>query len=459
MSSSQSQNTIPFSHAAAGHAGISTSADGTLLIKPCTTSEITFYEAAREHPNFQAHMPVFMGSLTLNDSPEEQVAVGVLRHAQTRRDSKGAEVPVAESSSSTTGADPSAPSSTTATAAGAGHIVTDPTIQSSPTKQWTPSGGAKLTSNLSIVLSNATAGFVKPNIIDLKLGARLWDDDAPEAKRAKLDEVSNSSTSSSLGFRVAGMKVYVGAGVHDQDGSDEAADATEHTTLRREVNTTIGNGYKTYDKFYGRSNIRGDGSNIASAFDSFLYSLSLSPTGEMHRDEESKSAQIAARKKLLVSRLLREVESIQFVLENEESRMYSASILMVYEGDPDALNSAIEYLPPASSASSSKKSEGLTAKAKAGVDPLFVTSSREIAGDDGAEDNAIEFQDVEEVEDMDVVEMEASDDDDDDAPKQKIHEVVLIDFAHAKFVKGEGPDENALKGVRSVRTILEGLLA
>lgn len=424
-SSSQPQNTVPFSHTAAGHAGISTSADGSLLIKPCTTSEIAFYEAARQHPNFQAHMPVYMGSLTLNDSPEEQVAVGILRGAQTRRDSKGAE----DSNRP--------PSSKTTDETDAGHIVADKAINPSSTKQWTPSGGAKLSSNLSIVLSNATAGFVKPNIIDLKLGARLWDDDAPLAKRAKLDEVSNSSTSSSLGFRVAGMKVYVG-------------DETNNDDVTREVNTTIGNGYKTYDKFYGRSNVAADGSNVTSAFTDFLYSLTFSPRNENKNDAP---ARITARKQLLVQRLLREVESIQFVLENEESRMYSASILMVYEGDPDALDSVITYAP--STSDSTTTTASFTAQPKSGVDPLFTTSSKDI-------DNPVPtpaFQDVEEADDdmaaVDIVD----EDEEDEAQKQKIHEVVLIDFAHAKFLEGQGPDENALKGVRSVRTILEGLLA
>lgn len=407
-STSKSQNTVPFSHVAAGHEGISTSADGTLLIKPCTAAEIAFYEAARAHPNLQAHLPIFMGSLTLNDSPEEQVAVGVLRNARTRRDSTGAEVPV----------DPSA-----------GHIVSDPKIESTPTKQWTPSGGAKLKSNLSIVLSNATSGFVKPNIIDLKLGARLWDDDAPQAKRTKLDEVSQSSTSSSLGFRVAGMKVYVG----DQQTSDEVS---------REVNTIIDNGYKTYDKMYGRSNMLGDGSNIVSAFEAFFYSLNSSPRSESNEDAP---ARVAARKHLLLSRLLREIESIQFVLENEESRMYSASILMVYEGDPDALDSVLTYTP----AASGTQSQTLTCTPKSGVDPIFTTSSHD---DDGAD----RYQDVEESEDPNAVDVE--DDSDDGITKQKIHEIVLIDFAHAHFVPGEGPDENALRGVRSVRRILEGFL-
>lgn len=419
-STSQTKSTVPFAHTAAGHAGISTSANGTLLIKPCVPAEITFYESARLHPNFQAHMPVYMGSLTLNDSPEEQVATTALRDAQTRRDSKGADEAASVAVGTTDSKDAKG------TAETGGHIVTDPKIESTPTKQWTPSGGAKLTSNLSIVLSNATAGFSKPNIIDLKLGARLWDDNAPVPKRKKLDEVSESSTSTSLGFRVAGMKVFVG---------DEKA-----AKVSREINTSVGGGYKTFDKMYGRSNMAADGSNIDSAFEEFLWSLTLSPKDES--DAET-IARVSARRKLLVQRILREIESVQFVLENEESRMYSASILIVYEGDPDALNSVISY---------NSSDGGVIAKSKPGVDPLFTSNSIDNPPD---QDTDTAFRDVEEAEDMDAVDV---DEDEDDEQKQKIHEVVMIDFAHAKFVPGEGPDENALKGVRSIRRILEGLL-
>lgn len=647
---SQSQSTVPFSHTAAGHAGISTSADGNLLIKPCTPAEIAFYEAAKHHPNFQAHMPVYMGSLTLNDSPEEQAAAIALMNAQTQRDSTGAESATEASDAGATAAavtnddtaniNPDTKPDTVATATTTGHITADLLINPAPTNKWTPSGGAKLTSNVSIVLSNATAGFVRPNIIDLKLGARLWDDDAPTAKRAKLDEVSQNSTSSSLGFRVAGMKVWVGDEVGDGDGSgseveeesekkiigedaseeknvaedesenkeheeedesekkttleedpapapapatvvqelslghilkgspfheqehqipvsvpvpasapaiqeitlghilkgspfeeylstpittdevtteakediteevkDEATTETkneaitevDHTPAElnkelddevteetnppvepndqvpdnpttnskvpREANTTITAGYKTYDKFYGRSNMAADGSNITTAFTSFLHSLTLlptpkasltsptSPTSSYHSTSiDLSTARVAARRKLILQRILREIESIQFVLENEESRMYSASILIVYEGDPDALDSVLVYSSPG--IISYDDVDVVTAYVRPGVDPVFTDGEDE----DDEEDEDGEIEEEDDDMDMDAPDIDEEDEDDDDETKQKIHEVVMIDFAHAKFVPGEGPDENALKGVRSIRRILQGLL-
>lgn len=382
--------TVPFAHGAAGHQGISTSTDGSLLIKPCTQAEIDFYESAKDHPNFQAHMPVYIGSLTIGSS-EIQKHAAVLQSQQG-----GQEAPTSAIGAAQSGNKGHARSAS-------GHLTSEPLIKRSATKEWTPSGGAKLNSDLSIVLSNATAGFQKPNVIDLKLGARLWDDDAPLAKRAKLDEVANNSTSGSLGFRVAGMKVYI--------GNAPSAD------LQREVNTHIDGDYKTYDKFYGRNNIKDN--NISSAFEAFLYSLELPPKSSSSNENKRK---FHLKRKLLVDRLWREVSSIQYILENEEIRMYSASILMVYEGDPDALESMVKY-----------RAEGGKIVA-AEANETDAADEEDGEGDD-------EEEEEEEHEDEEV--------------KQKIHEVVIIDFAHAHWTPGQGPDENALRGVRSIREILE----
>lgn len=381
--------TVPFAHGAAGHQGISTSTDGSLLIKPCTQAEIDFYESAKDHPEFQAHMPVYMGSLTLGNA-EVQKQASMLQSQQGGND-------FLQPSNGPMATGQSRGHSRTAS----GHITSEPLIKRSATTEWTPSGGAKLTSNLSIVLSNATAGFQKPNVIDLKLGARLWDNDAPVAKRVKLDEVANTSTSGSLGFRIAGMKVYVGD--------------TQDSNMQREVNTHAEDGYKTYDKFYGRNNITD--ANIRSAFDAFLYSLQLHPRRAAQDAEAHRKALL--RRLLLVERLLREVSSIQYVLENEESRMYSASILMVYEGDPDALDAVIKYRK---------------------VDDRAVVAEAIEPDDTGTE------------------EADDDEDEDDEGVKQKIHEVVMIDFAHAHWTPGQGPDENVLQGVRSIRGILETIL-
>ena len=82
-----------------------------------------------------------------------------------------------------------------------GTLVT--TDSSSPAPQ--PAGNGQ--GQPLIVLKDETAGFTSPNIADIKLGFRLWDDSAAPDKQDRLDRVSATTTSGSLGFRIAGMNV------------------------------------------------------------------------------------------------------------------------------------------------------------------------------------------------------------------------------------------------------------
>jgi 1D-myo-inositol-tetrakisphosphate 5-kinase/inositol-polyphosphate multikinase len=262
-----------------------------MIVKPCTRQEIEFYESASAHPEFEAFMPTFMGMLALANETEV---------AQQK---------------------PDVPSQ---------------------------KHGKKVKTGESIVLENVTGGFRKPNVMDIKLGAQLWDESASQEKRDRLDKVAAATTSSSLGFRIAGMKVWKGKG----------PPLDEH-------------GYSVFDKLYGRTFTA---ETVIEAFETFLNG-----------------------RKELAAAFGADIEALQQVLEREESRMYSSSILLVYEGDP------------------------------AGEEPVL-----KVDDDETDEDS-----------------------ESDDGPKT--HSTHLIDFAHAKWTPGEGADENVLQGVRSVCTILKRL--
>lgn len=254
---------------------------------------------------------------------------------------------------------------------------------------WVPSGGKKLETGLSIVLENVTSGFRRPNVIDLKLGARLWADEAPEAKRKKLDEVSEGTTSGSLGFRIAGMKIY------RPDGRGKGGRRCQECVDVGE------DGYLSFDKFYGRVF---SAENVREAFVEFLGA------------EEDLRKQ--GRTKDVAKRLAKEVRALASVLEKEESRMYSASILMVYEGDERAMEAAFE----------DEERRAATRATGAGN------------GEERDEDSK-------------------EDDDENEEEKPKIYDMRVIDFAHARWTPGQGPDDNALQGIRSVLKILERLAA
>ena len=334
-----------YAHAAAGHEGVRADPTGAMLIKPCTSAEVEFYQSAVDHPVFQQFMPTFIGTLRLNENKDLQNITSKIS-APALLDGPKKEAPAA----------------------------------------WVPSGGKKIDTSLSIVLENVTAGFKRPNVIDLKLGARLWADDAPEAKRKKLDQVSNETTSASLGFRIAGMKVH-----RPHERTEPDIRFPEHIEIKND-------GYLSYNKYYGRGF---NATDIQEAFVEFF--------GGKEAVEEPK------RTKLVAKRLTRDLKGLISVLEKAEIRMYSASLLMVYEGDEEAMETALEE------------------EKRRAENPII---------DSGAD-----------------VEQDGETEEDEEELKSKVHELRLIDFAHASWTPGKGPDENALQGLRSVLGILEHFAA
>ena len=234
--------------------------------------------------------------------------------------------------------------------------------------------GKKLATELHIVLENITHGFKKPNVLDLKLGAQLWDEGAKAEKRARLDAVSRATTSGSLGFRIAGMRTYKGVSPPEVPG-----DFKEYVEVDR------AGGYWVYNKMYGR---KFGVEDINEGFVEYVF------PGEKTEAELDRAREVLAY-------FLGEVKDITEVFERKESRMYSASILLVYEGDVE------EY-----------------AKTK-----QILRSAR-------PEDE----------------------DEDDEDHFPKLAAVKMIDFAHATWVPGQGKDENALKGMKSTAKILKELL-
>jgi 1D-myo-inositol-tetrakisphosphate 5-kinase/inositol-polyphosphate multikinase len=266
-----------------------------------------------------------------------------------------------------------------------------PSPLSSKRTSWKPSGGKKLDTPMAIVLENLATGFTHPNILDVKLGSRLWADDAPEAKRRKLDDVANETTSSSLGFRIAGMKTWIG---RNNDGN---------TLENKEKGIEYKDGYLCYNKVYGRSFAAHD---VKDGFIEY-FGGQTNPRNGLSKLKRSNIDNV-------IRLMLRELESIRFTLREEESRMYSASILMIFEGDEQSMDAATQR------AETIRRVEEGTA------------TELEIEGlpDSG-------------------------DEEEEDFPK--LYDIRLIDFAHANFTPGEGADSNVLHGVESLIRIFRDL--
>ncbi|EMR11282.1 hypothetical protein PNEG_00310 [Pneumocystis murina B123] len=217
----------------------------------------------------------------------------------------------------------------------------------------------------AIVLENLCYPFVRPCTIDVKLGSRLWDDDVSPEKRKRLEEVSKHTTSGCLGFRVSAMRIW-------------------------NVNEAT---YQSYSKEWGKSLTA---STISEGLNKFLSAV------------EAKEQRLR-----IVSEWINSLTQIQEVLSKVEVRMYSSSLLFIYEGDPEVLMQRIKQL-------------------------------------DVAKQN---------IEELDI-ETQSSNNSTDSINSEKncniphISVCRLIDFAHAHWVVGQGSDENVLHGIASLKTIL-----
>ncbi|KAM3424447.1 Kinase [Cercospora zeina] len=313
-----------FENAAAGHDGVLSDESGELIIKPCTDAEVAFYqESMNEHPKFYELMPTFMGTLTL----------------------------------------------------GAPAAVPDVTAPHEPeiTQEQKDKGllhGKPLNTQTAIVLENLEAGFKKPNVLDLKLGALLYDPEKTKPEKGeRLDKVARETTSGSLNFRIAGMRVW--------NGKD----------------------FDTYDKFYGRQFNK---DNVKDGFATFFSGLS---TGVSKEDARQ-----------LLETILAEITKARHSLERSESRMYSASILIVYEGDADTLDTLMTNPPKTPR-----------------VDERAPTSYE--------------------------LKKRAEEEDEDEEERPTTHRVKMIDFAHAAWTTGKGPDTNVIKGLKNIEDQMDVLIA
>lgn len=313
-----------FENTAAGHDGVLSDPSGELIIKPCTQAEIDFYQQTLvEHPEFAELMPTFMGTLQLGASAQAK------------------DVAAAQD-----------------------------LFETSDAQKDQGLRGTKVPTETAIVLENLEHGFSKPNVLDLKLGSRLCDPKNTTSEKAqRLDSVASQTTSGSLGFRIAGMKVW------------------------------NGKSFDTYDKLYGR-NFTAD--NVKDGFATFFSGLASG----LKVDEAAE----------LLETIEAEISKARHMLERLESRMYSASILIVYEGDAAALDTLMGGQP---------KTPRLQEKA-----PTL----------------------------GEVQKSEDEEEDEDEEQPPTAYKVRMIDFAHAAWTPGQGNDENVIDGLKNVEKQMDGLI-
>ncbi|KZP03502.1 SAICAR synthase-like protein [Athelia psychrophila] len=163
----------------------------------------------------------------------------------------------------------------------------------------------------SIVLQNLTRTFLRPNIVDIKLGTVLYDEAALPEKRARMEKTARDTTTLETGMRITGFqKVY-----------------------NNETLTPI----KT-SKVYGKSLKPAE---LPSAISRCFPVASTSTTAQAGK---APSLGLPRSALLPILESLREdVVELHNILEGLELRMVGASLLIIHESDWDRAVQGITY--------------------------------------------------------------------------------------------------------------------
>ncbi|KAJ7625346.1 hypothetical protein DFH06DRAFT_1229223 [Mycena polygramma] len=221
----------------------------------------------------------------------------------------------------------------------------------------------------SLVLENLAYPFVKPNILDIKLGTVLYDESASPEKVARMIKTAETTTSLTTGIRLTGFQV--------------------HDNTTGEAVTTA----KAYGKSISAAQLP---EGIARFF----------PIASADAPAQGLPAALL----LQILELLREdVQDIRDAFADLEMRMVGGSLLILYESDATRAEEGLQWM---------------------------------LKDDDEEDDD------------------EEDDEDESKPPKPGPPcDVRLIDFAHTRFVPGQGPDTGVLLGFDTVLSLLDERIA
>jgi len=158
-------------------------------------------------------------------------------------------------------------------------------------KQLAPSRISKTGVLDCILLENLTGKFKYPCVLDIKIGTRLYDDDADPKKRERCQAKASSTTTAELGVRICGMQVY----------------------------STESGKYLCQDKYHGRLLTP---TTITDALRKYFELSTGAPPSS------------CARSRSIINGFLERMQQLKQVVEGQKGmRFYSSSLLLMYDGD------------------------------------------------------------------------------------------------------------------------------
>ncbi|GAA5987929.1 hypothetical protein JCM10908_007274 [Rhodotorula pacifica] len=305
-----------------------------------------------------------------------------------------------------------------------------------------------------LVLENLTHRFLRPNVLDIKLGTQLYDEDATEEKKERMRKAAEASTSGTTGVRLTGFQVW-NAATHayvqteKAFGKSLAPDELEiglarffyppWSPLSRAEQAALPAVPPSTTAAVSAS--AANGASPVASTSALPISADPAVGGAPSSTSSAKSATPTASTPpspaplpldllLPVLRtLIRRLKQLIELWQTLEIRMRGGSLLIIVEGDPDALERAIIRSATGGGASSRSHDDK----------------------DGGAADDE---------DDEDGASVSTTDEEGNAKPETLLPlEMRVIDFAHTRAAEGEGPDEGVLLGLRAVLNLLEGLTA
>ncbi|WVQ64083.1 uncharacterized protein L199_002242 [Kwoniella botswanensis] len=377
----------PLANQVAGHDGVMSDASGSLVIKPALAREIAFYQTLnssdREDPirRLKPFVPKFLGTLRLE-----------------------------------------------------GQLSSSGDVERLEGKDEVPE---------SVVLENLSYAFTHPSILDVKLGTVLYDPDASEEKKQRMDKQARETTTHELGIRFTGCTTW-----HSPSQSYIVTPKSFGKTI------TANQLPEGMVRFFPTSSdiIKSliqpttDKSASAPTTTSLDLSTGVPPTpitasnssfspipaeAQTFKDHSIPSTSLVK----VLDMIVEEIDRLVSVLEDIEIRFVGGSLLIVYEGDPLKLEEALDRY----------QLQKLKSTTEEGVD-----KDRSAFSDDGSIPS-----------DFDSDEESNEDDEEEDEESRASRRcppvrVKLIDFAHTWLAQGEGPDKGVLKGLSTLRGLLQG---